>query len=211
MIKKTSLSLLVLMFAYTAQADVIVNIDRDLQLLAINGEELTGSFGHTPQVTLGDGINQLVFRAEKVIHMGGNKNKYKSPAIVVKIVANNSQLLVQPSINIRDETMSKEFDRNPGVTVISQQGKVEYTQDVLLSRGMGLFRDYEKELVRFNQSNSVAAVSLREQSVQNMPHGTEGYQYNVETSKVEQLKVHFSQLKLSDEEKKAFLSWAVSQ
>lgn len=211
MIKKTSLSLLVLMFSYTAQADVVVNIDKDLQLLAINGEELTGSFGHTPQVTLSDGINQLVLRAEKVIHMGGNKNKYKSPAIVVKMVANNSQLLVQPSINIRDETMSKEFDRNPGVTVISQQGKVEYTQDVLLSRGMGLFRDYEKELVRFNQSNSTAAVSLHEQSVQNTSHGTEAYQYNVETSKVEQLKVHFSQLKLSDEEKKAFLSWAVSQ
>ena len=76
--------------------------------------------------------------------------------------------------------MSKAFDRNPSVTVISQQGKVEYTQDVLLSRGMGLFRDYEKELVRLNQSNSTTAVSVHEQSVQNTSHETESHQYNVE-------------------------------
>lgn len=206
---KAVISFLALFISSAASSEVIVNLDRDLQLLAVNGEKLSGNFGHTKQIVLDNGINQLLVRAEKVIHIGGNQNKYKSPTMVIKLVADDAEVLIKPAINIRDETMARSFDRNPSLSLMTQSEDVTYAQDVLVSGGMGFLRNYEKELVRFNQSQSPAALTqlIDKHQFKLNEDSTAGQ----ELTKVQQLQAHFVELQLSHEEKKAFLSWAIHQ
>lgn len=66
-------ALLGMVVSSNTYADVTVNIDRNLQILAVNGVEPEISFGHTDEMTLPNGLNQLLVRLEKVIHFGGLK------------------------------------------------------------------------------------------------------------------------------------------
>ncbi|MBF4396047.1 DUF2057 domain-containing protein, partial [Vibrio anguillarum] len=52
-------ALLGMVISASSYADVVVNIDRNLQILAVNGVEPEISFGHTNEITLPDGANQL--------------------------------------------------------------------------------------------------------------------------------------------------------
>ncbi|WP_217521304.1 DUF2057 domain-containing protein [Vibrio metschnikovii] len=143
-----------------AYADVMVNIDRDLQILAINGVEADFPFGHTSELVLPNGLNQLLVRMEKVIQYSGTQNKYKSPAIVLSFAQENSQVFLKPARLVQDETTSKEFDRKPEVLLTnSSQRALEFQQDVLAPKGFSVFRNYEKELFDYNAQDKIAAVS----------------------------------------------------
>ncbi|CAM2846729.1 DUF2057 domain-containing protein [Vibrio ordalii] len=153
-------ALLGMVVAVNAYADVMVSIDRNLQILAVNGVEPDLSFGHTAQLKLPNGTNQLLVRVEKVIQYSGNQNKYKSPAMVVKFNQENSQVLVKPAAIVKDETTAKVFDNNPAVVLTNLANQpVEFEQDVLVTQGFSLIRNYEKELYRYNSQAKVASVS----------------------------------------------------
>ncbi|EOX3349114.1 DUF2057 family protein [Vibrio cholerae] len=145
-------------------ADVTVNIDRDLQILAINGVEPDLSFGHTSELVLPNGLNQLLVRIEKVIQYSGTQNKYKSPAIVLSFAQENSQVFLKPTSLIKDETSAKNFDRKPGVVLTNaSKQSVEFQQDVLVAKGFSPFRNYEKELYHYNSQEKIASISALNQ------------------------------------------------
>ncbi|RNE71783.1 DUF2057 domain-containing protein [Vibrio cholerae] len=157
-------ALLGMVVSVNAYADVMVSIDRNLQILAVNGVEPDLSFGHTAQLKLPNGTNQLLMRVEKVIQYSGNQNKYKSPAMVVKFNQENSQVLVKPASIVKDETTAKAFDKNPAVVLTNLANQpVEFEQDVLVTQGFSLIRNYEKELYRYNSQAKEASVSALNQ------------------------------------------------
>lgn len=157
-------TLLGMVVSVNAYADVMVSIDRNLQILAVNGAEPDLSFGHTSQLILPNGTNQLLVRVEKVIHFGGTQNKYKSPAIVVSFNQENSQVLVKPAAMVKDDTTAKAFDKNPAVVLTNAAKQpIEFQQDVLVKQGFSLIRDYEKELYQYNSQAKVASISALNQ------------------------------------------------
>ncbi|ARV25981.1 putative uncharacterized protein [Vibrio anguillarum] len=165
-------ALLGMVISASSYADVVVNIDRNLQILAVNGVEPEISFGHTNEITLPDGANQLLVRFDKVIHFGGNQNKYKSPAIVVSFNQSNSKVLLKPASMVKDETTAKAFDKNPAVVLTNAaKQSVEFQQDVLVTQGFSLIRDYEKELYQYNSQAKVASISALNQVGFNQKRG----------------------------------------
>ena len=193
-----------------AQAQIQLNADKDVQILVVDGEEV-GSFGHTSNLTLDNGTHQLVVRVERVIHMGGNKNKYKSPVMVVTFNDNDSQVKLNAGMLIANEAISKEFDRNPSIIMSSNNPEFSYQQDVLMVKGFSIMRDYLRELDQFNRTDSPAALAKDEQKLQEVTKLAERLANDDATPKLERLKTFYRSLDLSDEERKAFLTWAISQ
>lgn len=153
-------ALLGMVVSSNTYADVTVSIDRNLQILAVNGVEPEISFGHTDEMTLPNGLNQLLVRLEKVIHFGGTQNKYKSPAMVVSFNADNESLFLKPGSVVRDEATAKTFDKKPAVLLTnSSMQPIEFQQDVLVAKGFSVFRDYENELYNYNAQDKIASIS----------------------------------------------------
>lgn len=153
-------ALLGMVVSSNTYADVTVSIDRNLQILAVNGVEPEISFGHTDEINLPNGSNQLLVRLEKVIHFGGTQNKYKSPAMVVSFNEANENLILKSAAIVRDEMTAKAFDKKPEVLLInSSQQPIDFKQDVLVAKGFSVFRDYENELYNYNSQGKIASIS----------------------------------------------------
>lgn len=213
--KLLPISLLVALLSISvgSYADVAINFDRDIQLLSVNGESEGFTLGHRSELTLEPGVHQLLLRVERVIQMSGKKNKYKSPLIVVKISGNDGELTLSPTRIIRNEENAREFDRHPALNIKLIQGQIDVAQDFIPGRSFGLMGDYRKELTQFNRTESQAAVSRSSLTrpavgtrVENTPMTIEA---GGEMDKLEMIQQFY--LDLDDVQRKAFLSWAVSQ
>lgn len=192
-------------------ANIDVTFDRDIQLLAVNGESEGFTFGHRSDLTLEPGEHQLLVRTERVIPMSGKKNKYKSPLMVVKISGDEGKLTLAPAMTIRNEDNAREFDRHPALDIKFTQGTLEVEQDFIPGRSFGLMGDYRKELAQFNRTESKAAVhraSLTRSVVASRVEETSTVA-GLETGKLEMIQQAY--IDLDEAQRKAFLSWAVSQ
>lgn len=58
--------------SFQAAADVKINLNRDVQPLVINGEELGFSLSDKSEFILKDGQNQLVLQVSKLVQNQGN-------------------------------------------------------------------------------------------------------------------------------------------
>ncbi|WP_412498164.1 DUF2057 family protein [Vibrio furnissii] len=192
-------------------ANIDVTFDRDIQLLAVNGESEGVTFGHLSELTLESGVNQLLVRAERVIQMSGKKNKYKSPLMVVKITGEEGKINIAPQTVIRNEDNAREFDRHPALAVEVLGGQLDVQQDFIPGRTFGLMGDYGKELANFNRTDSVAAISMSRHEQNQIQKIVKEIEQDSAAPKLERLKTFYQGLNLSEEERKAFLSWAVSQ
>ncbi|MCG3727966.1 DUF2057 domain-containing protein [Vibrio cincinnatiensis] len=192
-------------------ANIDVTFDRDIQLLAVNGESEGFTFGHRSELTLEPGEHQLLVRAERVIPMSGKKNKYKSPLMVVKISGHEGKLNLAPTMIIRNEGNALEFDRHPALDIELRQGALEIEQDFIPGRSFGLMGDYRKELTQFNRTESKAAIHrsalTRPVAASRVEKGATGA--SLEIDKLEMIQQVY--LELDEAQRKAFLSWAISQ
>lgn len=147
----------------TTMAEVNVELDRDIHVIAINGESLGFTLMTNGNLELKNGMNQLVVRIEKLIISDyGEKEKYNSVPVIMTFDASDlsdlSDLSVQLSAskNIKSVKESVLFDKNPLFILKERQAKVELLvkQNILPSAG-GFTRDYELEIARYNAKNGI--------------------------------------------------------
>ncbi len=136
-----------------------VNFDRDIQLLAVNGESEGVNFGHRSELTLDPGEHQLLVRTERIIQMSGKQNKYKSPLIVLKVSGDSGvvNLTSMPRIaaDSRPECSAIETPSMATNTVPKGAKPVK-----LVTRlAFAFMGDYTKQLRQFNRTESKAAIN----------------------------------------------------
>ncbi|WP_086982702.1 YccT family protein [Vibrio aphrogenes] len=188
--------------SFQAAADVKINLNRDVQPLVINGEELGFSLSDKSEFILKDGQNQLVLQVSKLVQNRGEYEKFNSAAIVVTFSASNASLTISPEGKILTTEDAKQYNKNPKLLLVNQSNKSIAAQQGVLVPLSGLTRDYTKELAAYNKSNNiivagstataVAATSVSSDKGASKPQEMVEYWYG----------------EASDVEKEAFSSWA---
>ncbi|OBT13688.1 hypothetical protein A9264_13690 [Vibrio sp. UCD-FRSSP16_10] len=162
MYKKILLTGLALSFTSPVFADVKIDLPEYVDLLLVNGAEPAvdgGFFSSSSTAILPDGENQIVFRYQPSFKRGQDFEKMTSDVVMAKFTAKDKELEFQfPHYkNIRE---AKRFDKNPDWNLIDKSGnKVEIAQDKLIHHGVQFGRDYEAEVMKFNATNSAAAIA----------------------------------------------------
>lgn len=153
------ISLLVLLgtlFSVPAWGQVLLQIPKDFDLLLVNGKKVSNV---RASVSLPDGMNQLVFRLVKNVGKRTDPSFEYSDVFVVKFSAGHAQLHFEYP-PVRRAADIRSFDRNPKVTLVGSSGRtVAMEIDKLKKEGLQLFRDYEKEIRAFNETDSPAAAA----------------------------------------------------
>ncbi|BCL68862.1 UPF0319 protein [Vibrio nigripulchritudo] len=193
-----------------AQADVKVNLHRDLAPVVVDGEEVGFSLGKKSQLVLKNGKNQIVVRVSKLVAKQGEHEKFNSEPMVVTFEASNTELTLNPTRVITRIEQVGSFEDNPEVEMFDKNGRSYTIEQGLLKRGSGLTRDYERELAKFNQKNGIeiAAVAAASNTV-STPKNAKISSNKHSSTTLSGLKSDFT--KLTAEEKKEFLMWAVGQ
>ncbi|MBE1274682.1 DUF2057 family protein [Enterovibrio baiacu] len=197
-----------------AVADVTVKLHRDLEFMVINGEELGFNFGTQKEQVLPNGQNQLVIRMSKLLPNGSSHDKFNSRPIVVTFDASDTKFELAPTRRIESERDINGFDQKPSVK-IEGANQVDFHQGILL-RGPGILPDLARDLALYNKKNGMQG------SVQTVVEATEvaaktstpaiatkaASASSVDTNNSFIL-LQADFLRMSPEQQKAFLSWAV--
>ncbi|UPQ88627.1 YccT family protein [Vibrio sinaloensis] len=156
--------------SFAPMAKVDLTFHRDISPLIIQGEEVGFSLFNKSAYQLEDGQSQIVLRVSKLVDKQGEKEKFNSEVLVVSFDASNEQVLIEPGMTITRKEHATAFDANPSLKITSSTGqKLDY-QQAILPASMGVTRDYEKELAKFNKANGivvpgmVAATAVESQS-----------------------------------------------
>lgn len=223
--KKSLLSLLLLggFSPLMANAEVNVQLHKDVEAIVIEGETLPLTVLSKRNFTLPNGQNQLVVRVSKLVTKGAEFEKYRSDPTVLMFDASNTEITIAPHQNIRHESEAKALKSSVKYDLDSPSGEIS-AQQAILPRGSGLMRDYERELAKFNHKNGMVfyldqsvqvtatdiqatpsiqnkqAENIRPQSIQPTP------KVNSEHAEI-LMKADF--LRMTTDERKAFLNWAV--
>ncbi|MCP3700010.1 MAG: DUF2057 domain-containing protein [Aliivibrio sp.] len=147
-----------LFFSSSILAQVNVEVDRDINVLAINGESVGFSLLKKENLEFKNGVNQLVVRIEKLVTSAyGEKEKFNSAPVIITFDLNDKNVEVLPSQKIKFAKDAEVFDKNPTFILKNIQGGSDLAmkQDILPSAG-GFTRDYELEIARYNVKNHIA-------------------------------------------------------
>lgn len=155
------ISVVMAMSAPIAMADVLLEFEDGIEVIAINGQEIDeedrhGSFN---PLRLKDGRNQLLVTYTTEIRDTGNETVLDtSSAQVFLFEAEQDRLrLMAPEIGSRHEMRA--FDEGNRWRLLDSRGeKFAYSTAVLQKEGLQFDRDYADELRRFNRSDVPAAV-----------------------------------------------------
>ncbi|GAK82946.1 UPF0319 protein VPA1584 precursor [Vibrio ponticus] len=209
---KSTLLLTACFVAPQAWADVVIDLPRDVQVLVVNGEDAGYSsfgFDYKENLTLQDGLNQVVFRISKVVNESGNKStKFKSKPLVATFDSSNSQLDLS-ILNVKTLQEGYDFDSEPEFNLTAKSGSLDYFEKGQLLTLATFGADFVQATANFNKSSEKASVaSFSKQKVNPTSDGSKEGNVNLAQSSVDdQLKLLF--LNKSAEDKQAFLSWAI--
>ncbi len=151
----TSLSGLVsLMFVAPAFANVSLTLPKSAELLLVNGQEASSQ----PKIKLGNGDNQIVFRYQTKYRSHGQEKRFSSEAVILSFAAKDTDYnLTLPTL--KSDNQADKFDLDPEVYLEDSEGnKLEIRTDTLRKEGIQLGRNYDDEILAYNQTNSVAAI-----------------------------------------------------
>ncbi|MGM0569824.1 DUF2057 family protein [Marinobacter sp.] len=158
----------VLMAAITipahVQAEVNLRLGEGVSLHAVNGKShsnkgfLSGSSG----VSLDNGVHQIV--VDYQVEIGRTRDDSvieRSDSFVILFETEDRDLVLSaPSVGTQREL--DEFNDNPLWKLMDKGGnRHDFQLDVLEKEGFQLVRDYERELSRFNKTDSPAALHIR--------------------------------------------------
>lgn len=219
-----------MMMAHGANAAVEVSFAPDVETVIVNGNKTLNLLEKTEDLTLNNGLNQIVVRVSKLVEGQGQLEKYRSEPIVITLTANDKQFKVVPGARVVSSIDVRNFDANPTVKLIASNGDViNAKMGVLPKNNSGdsatLFgRDYLKDLAYYNQSQGYAfagekpLVEFKKKPKQLVkiespaPTAVEPVAI-VQPTKIvaaeQELKNIYSQL--TPQQRKAFLGWAVTQ
>ncbi len=148
----------VLLMASSACADVRLALPEDVDVLALNGENITME----KNANLPNGVSQLVIRYEGLLYSSDDNtafpDKVQSAAYVIKFEAADQTLrLIMPAF--REDFDVAQFDKKPDIKILTDRGTpVDFEFERLDSKGFAIFRDFARELESFNKTDSPAAV-----------------------------------------------------
>ncbi|OIQ25960.1 DUF2057 family protein [uncultured Vibrio sp.] len=192
-------------------ASVSIDIPRGVQLLTVNGEDAGYSslgFDYRDNLTLNNGVNQVVFRISKIVReSGSDKTKYKSTPLVATFNESDTKLFMKvPKIDTFDQGMT--FDSKPEFTLAIEGSDFEPDSLVKdsLNIGFKLMPDMVQEVSKYNQSNEIASLKRFENNTNNIQASTSSKLSA--NSNYEALKEAY--LEVEDKDKKRFLTWAIS-
>lgn len=140
---------------FFAQADVNIKLHRDVEALVINGEAQPISLMGKRRLNLQNGMNQLVVRVSKLVESESSFEKFKTDPLVITFDAKNVDLTINATRNIFSKRQIKDFEQNPSFLLVTNKGETIASEQVLLPEGVGLVRDHEKELAKFNQKRGI--------------------------------------------------------
>lgn len=190
-----------------ASADVSINIPQGVQLLTVNQEDAGYSslgFDYKDKLTLNNGVNQVVFRIAKIVfESGSDKTKFKSEPLVLTFDTSDKELdLKIPTIRTFDQGMT--FNSQPTFQLMHQNQELDGVKKDQLGVGFKLMPDMVQEVEKYNKSTEVASLKHFEKSSKVVVSDTTdpaGTNYTI-------LKAAYENV--SAEEKKKFLTWAIS-
>ncbi|EMQ2875933.1 YccT family protein [Vibrio navarrensis] len=195
-----------------ALAAVQVNLSKDVELLAVNGEEIGLRLFSKSELQLEDGLNQFVVRASKLVRQAnGEFEKFNSDPVIITFDAKDQKIQLSPQGDIATTTDADNFNKQPYFTLSSSSPNIQVEQE-LLPRGPGITRDYEKEIARFNAQRNITIdkASKESQFSEKQIDSTEkATSVGVKSNSLKVVKDQY--LMLTEEERKQFLSWAVAQ
>ncbi|NLS11609.1 DUF2057 domain-containing protein [Vibrio sp. SM6] len=139
-----------------ASAQVTLELDDEISLIALNGEALGINFFAKNRYDLEDGINQAVVRVGKLVRKtNGEFEKFNSSPMIITFKASNETVMLLADDTIETVAQAEQFNKKPYITVQAESGNAIVTQQELLPPSEGITRDYEKEVKRYNAKRNI--------------------------------------------------------
>ncbi|PSW63156.1 hypothetical protein C0W54_00665 [Photobacterium kishitanii] len=218
-----------MVMAHGAQAAVDVSFAPDVETVIVNGNKTLNLLEKTEDLTLNNGLNQIVVRVSKLVEGQGQLEKYRSEPIVITLTTGDQRFEVVPGARVVSSIDVRNFDANPSVKLVTANGSViDAKMDVLPRNKSGdsstLFgRDYLKDLAYYNQAQGYAFAGEQPLvepktkpkqlvKIESMATAVEPVVIAQPVKMVaaeQELKNIYSQL--TPQQRKAFLGWAVTQ
>ncbi|WP_239185419.1 DUF2057 family protein [Vibrio sp. Of7-15] len=188
--KNLILALSLMSFGAVAE-DAKINFHKEIEILVVNGEEVNGGFGHQDSVVVPKGENQLLLRIAKVIRLDGQKTKFESKTLLITFNVLNDSYKIEPPIKIKNGEQANKYNEKPSIVLTSESSTVNYRLDIVTGSGKSLFRNYEKDVQKYNNKGGIASLSsAKKLSIEDQ----------------EDLKNYF--LNMDKNNQKEFLDWA---
>ncbi|WP_181314159.1 DUF2057 family protein [Photobacterium phosphoreum] len=216
-----------MVMAHGANAAVEVSFTPDVETVIVNGQKTLNLLEKTEDLTLDNGLNQIVVRVSKLVEGQGQLEKYRSEPIVITLTTSDQSFEVQPGARVISSIDVRNFDANPYVKLVTLNGgTIDAKMDVLPKNKIGdsgaIFgRDYLKDLAYYNQSQGYAFAGEEplvkpklepKQLVKIEPKAVQPVAVILPTKLVaaeQEIKNIYSQL--TPQQRKVFLGWAVTQ
>ncbi len=185
--------------SFSALASVELEIPDNVNIYVVNQDnpEFDSNFlGGDKTLSLPNGVNQILFQYVPAFVDRDNATKVYSQYIVAKFDAADTTLSFDLPSYRNARQANAEIDKLKWAFKNSAGQSVPVAEDTLSIRGVTMGRDYIRDITKYNQSNGVASFNIA-----------------VSPAKNDQTMSAFKQqyLKLNEQERKAFLQWAVSQ
>lgn len=200
---RLSFFILLMLFAFSLKAEVQVNFDRGVEILAVGKHEYTPSIlSSTDGFPLSNGISQLLVRVTSLVNRNGTKEKYVSQPFVMKFMASDTELVVSAPFTIRDDRGVRKFESQPHVLLTQNGESYPFKSEVIISSEFSLFKNYNELLEKYNQLEEVASLSVTDIK-------TEIADINDSDPEIKSIDLQGDFLSMSIEDRQEFISWAV--
>ncbi len=185
--------------SFSALASVELEIPDNVNIYVVNQDnpEFDSNFlGGDKTLSLPNGVNQILFQYVPSFVDRDNATKVYSQYIVAKFDAADTTLSFDLPSYRNARQANAEIDKLKWALKNSAGQSIPVAEDTLSIRGVTMGRDYIRDITKYNQSNGVASFNIA-----------------VSPAKNDRTMSAFKQqyLKLNEQERKAFLQWAVSQ
>lgn len=140
---------------FFSAADVNLTLHKDVEALIVNGESVPMKIIEKKQFSFPNGTIQLVVRVSKLVQSESEFEKFKTDPLVITFDAKDVDLSIEATRNIVAKRQIKDFEQNPSFLLVTNKGETIASEQVLLPEGVGLVRDHEKELAKFNQKRGI--------------------------------------------------------
>lgn len=209
----------------SSSAEVNLELGREVSPLVVNGEAMGLFISKKSNLSLNNGVNQVVVRVEKLVRpLDAEREKFNSQPVVVTFDSSDSTLELSLAKKIETTAQAEQFNNSPTFLLVNKStGQAVPSTQELLPHGGGITRDYEKELVKYNRkrgiqlSSDFSAASTSVATNAGMPMAA-AHTLNVSHDKVvvvpastenQMILLQADFLRMNDENRKKFLSWAV--
>ncbi|MFB9134426.1 DUF2057 family protein [Vibrio olivae] len=202
----TACCALATLFSHISFADVTLQVPDNISVQVVNQErpELESNIlGGEKTLILPNGTNQILFQFIPMFVGREDVEKVYSKHIIAKFNAKNTNLSFDLPSYKNERQANAEIDNLKWALIDEAGKKVLIEEDYINLRGVTLGRDYIRDVEKYNKTDGVAAVKTTTSHFETP---------EIQPSNLTQMEFLQQQyLKMSQQDRKAFLQWAVSQ